>query len=48
MFVNFYFYKIETRMDFMKELTVLAINGSPHSEGGTFQAINIVAKDLCF
>lgn len=30
----------------MKELTVLAINGSPHSEGGTFQAINIVAKEL--
>lgn len=30
----------------MKELMVLAINGSPHSEGGTFQAINIVTKEL--
>ena len=30
----------------MKELKVLAINGSPHAEGGTFQAINIVAKEL--
>ena len=30
----------------MKELKVLAINGSPHGEGGTFQAINIVAKEL--
>ena len=31
----------------MKEkLKVLAINGSPHADGGTFQAINIVAKEL--
>ena len=28
------------------KLKVLAINGSPHAEGGTFQAINIVAKEL--
>ena len=28
------------------KLKVLAINGSPHADGGTFQAINIVAKEL--